>query len=226
MKKLILNHKSYLSYDEIINYKKELEKIKSKNLELVLMPNIAYLGLFKNSKITLGSQDFLSYNYGSYTGETSLELLKTIGVSYTLVGHPERIEFKLDTYEQIKDKLYKSINSSFKTILCIGHDAKIKTIKKELNYYLKEVDSTSIKNLIIAFEPSNKIEANEVDIKEIDEITTYIKNFINKYYNENIEVLYGGGITTENIKEVLEITDGVIIGKNGIDIEFVKKIIK
>lgn len=50
MKTIILNHKSYLNYNEIKNYKNALETIKIQNIELILMPNIAYMSLFANSK--------------------------------------------------------------------------------------------------------------------------------------------------------------------------------
>ena len=134
MKTIILNHKSYLSYNEITKYKEKINNIQTKNINLVLMPNLAYLSLFKDSKIKIGAQNFYSYNYGSYTGEIPLEILKSLNINYTLVGHPERITLKLDTYEEIKEKLYRSLNSGFKTILCIGHDEKLSTIKKELKY--------------------------------------------------------------------------------------------
>ena len=50
MKTLILNHKSYMSYEEITKYKDELNKLSISNIDLVLFPNIAYLSLFKNTK--------------------------------------------------------------------------------------------------------------------------------------------------------------------------------
>jgi len=226
VKKIILNHKSYLKYEEIITYKEELEKLDIKNIDLILMPNIAYLSLFKNSKITIGSQNFYSYNLGAYTGETSLEILKSLNIKYTLVGHPERLNLKLDTYEKIKDKLYRSLNSGFKTILCVGHDENYKILKKELKYYLKGLDQKSLENLLITYEPSSKIEGEIVNLKEILFAKTLINDYIEKHFNKTIPFLYGGSININNIKEVLEITDGVLIGKYSIDIENIKKIIE
>ena len=226
MKTIILNHKSYLNYDEITNYKEEINKIQKENINLVLLPNITYISLFKNTNITLGTQNFYSYNFGSYTGETSLEILKSLNVTHTLVGHPERLLLRIDTYNQIKDKLFKSINSGFKTILCIGHDANIKIIKKELKFYLKGLDHTVLNNLIIAYEPANKIEDGIVNLEEIENICVYIKNYFEKNYNINIPFIYGGSVNETNIKEVLNITNGVILGKISTNIEKLKKIIE
>lgn len=225
MKTVVLNHKSFLSYEEIEHYKNELELIKKDNINLILMPNIAYLSSFKNTTFTLGSQNFYSYNFGSYTGETSLEILKSLDVEYTLVGHPERITLKLDAYEEIKDKLFKSLNSDFKTILCIGHDESINTVKKELKYYLKGIEGSSIKNLIIAFEPSSKIDGDTVNLKDIQYLKDFIKEYMEKNYKEDIPFFYGGGINKDNINDVLEIVDGIVLGKISTNIEKLKEIL-
>lgn len=225
MKTIILNHKSYLSYNEIQKYKKNIEKIDNKKVNLVLMPNIAYLSLFKDSKIKIGAQNFYSYNYGSYTGEIPLELLKSLNINYTLVAHPERITLKLDTYEEIKEKLYRSLNSGFKTVLCIGHDEKLSTIKKELKYYIKSSDYIDTSNLIIAYEPLSKIESDSPNLKDIEYLNNYIKDYFMYEFDTEVKFLYGGSVTKENINDILKLTDGVIIGKNSIDIKNVNEII-
>lgn len=225
MKTIILNHKSYLSYDEILKYKKNIEKIDNKKINLVLMPNIAYLSLFKDTKIKIGAQNFYSYNYGSYTGEIPLEILKSLNINYTLVAHPERITLKLDTYEEIKEKLYRSLNSGFKTVLCIGHDEKLSTIKKELKYYIKSSDYIDTSNLIIAYEPLSKIESNSPNLKDIEYLNNYIKDYFMYEFDTEVKFLYGGSVNKENINDILKLTDGVIIGKNSIDINNVNEIL-
>lgn len=225
MKTLILNHKSYMSYDEIIKYKDELNKLSMDNIDLILFPNIAYLSLFKDTKIKIGSQNFYSYNYGPYTGETSLETLKSLGINHTLLGHPERLILKLDSYEQVKDKLFRSLNSGFKTILCVGHDENIKFLKKEFKYFFKGIEFSSLKNLIIAFEPASKIEGDYIDLYEIEYMGNLIKNFMKKNFDIEVPYFYGGSVNKENIEEILKLTDGVILGKLSTDIKSVKEII-
>ena len=225
MKTIILNHKSYLSYEEVKKYKEEIEKIKTKE-NIVLMPNIAYLSIFNNSKLNIGSQNFYSYNYGSYTGEICLESLKSMNIKYTLVGHPERLLLNLDTYIKIKDKLFRSLNMKFQTVLCIGHDENIKTIKRELKYYLRNIEYDSLKNLIIAYEPANKIEGEVVNLKNIQNTYNYIKKYINKHFEIDIPIIYGGSVNKLNINDILKITDGVLIGKISLHINEVKDILK
>lgn len=225
MKTIILNNKCYLGLNEITKYKSKLEKIKTKH-NIVLMPNLVHLSMFKDSKLNIGSQNFYSYNYGSYTGEICLESLKELNVTYTLVGHPERLILKLDSYQEIKDKLFRSLNMGFKTILCIGHDEKLSTIKKELKFYLKGIEFSSLKNLIIAYEPVSKIDDAEVNMEDIAYLYKFIKDYSIKHLEEEVPFIYGGSVNKENIKEILNITDGVLIGKTSTDITEIEKILK
>lgn len=225
MKTIVLNHKSYLSYDEIIKYKEELSKISKENINIILFPNLAYQSLFKNYNISIGTQNFYSYNFGSYTGETSLEILKSLDVTYTLIGHPERLILKIDDYNQIKDKLFKSLNSNFKTILCLGHSENMKILKKELKFFFKGLDYNVFKNLIIAFEPASKIEDGEINLNEIEFVKDYIKTYMEKHYEIEVPFLYGGSVNKDNIEDILKITDGVILGKISTNIESLTKII-
>ena len=226
MKTIVLNNKCFLGYDESLKYKKEIENIKHNNIELVLMPSILTLSLFKDSKINIGTQNFYSYKNGSYTGEISLESLKEINVKYTLVAHPERLNLKIDSYEEAKDKLFKSLNSEFKTILCIGKDENEKMIKKELKYYLNGLEYNTFKNLIIAYEPASKIEGENIDIREIIKVRDLVKDYIYKTFEEKVSFIYGGSVNKDNIKEVFDITDGVIIGKASANINELKSILK
>ncbi len=230
-KKIILNHKSYLNYDEINKYKKEIEKIDKKKFDLILFPSIIYLSLFKNSKLNIGTQNFYTSNYGSYTGEANLESLKYIGVNYTLVGHSERKKLRLERIELTKEKLIESLNSDFKTILLVGELYKkanpFNIIKAQLKYYLKEIKLDKLKNLSIAYEPAWAVGGSQtLSINKISKIVSKIKQYIFKKYKFDIEVYYGGSVTENSIKEILEVTDGVLIGKISSDIDSIKNVIK
>lgn len=231
MKKIILNNKSYQSFDEAVEYKKYIDKINIKDHEIILFPNISYISMYKSSKKRIGAQNFYSYNYGSYTGEINLESLKSMNINYVMVGHSERKKYGLDNYEQIKDKLFKSINANFNVLLCIGElkETKnpLKYIKKELDYLTKEITEDKINNLSVAYEPSWAIGTGETpEIEDIGYIISEIKKYVYKRYNKEVEVFYGGSIDEDNIKEILLVSDGVLIGKKSAFKEDLEKIIK
>lgn len=231
MKKIILNHKSYLNYDGILRYKKEMEKLNLKDYELILFPSVIYLSLFKGSKLNVGSQNFYTLNYGSYTGEINLESLKYMGINYTLIGHSERKKLRLERLEVTKDKLFQSLNANFKTIFLVGELYKksnpFSVVREQLKYHLKGIKVDQIKNLSIAYEPSWAIGGSQtISIQKLSKMIEKIKKYILKKYNCEIEVYYGGSVSEESINEILKVADGVLIGKISSDIDRIKKIIK
>ncbi len=222
MKKVILNQKSYLLYDDMVKFKTSFDKLKPSKYEFIIYPPLLYLSMFKDSKYKVGVQNFYSYKMGSFTGELNLESLKNININYTLVGHYERRKIMYEEYAMAKEKLFKSLSSKCNTILCVGEEKHLRKpfsyVKKELNYYLKSIDSSSIKYLSIAYEPNWAIGTGDVqDISKIEQTVTLIKDYIYKKYNYNIEVYYGGSINENNIKSIFDICDGVVLGKISTD---------
>ena len=230
MKKIILNQKSYLSYEEISDFIKKYDKIKTKKgYEYIIFPPVLYLTLFKDKEYKVGTQNFFSYGYGSFTGEIALEALKNMNINYTMVSHPERKKIIGETYSIAKEKLYKSLSSKFHTILFVGELKYYKNpfsyIKKELNYYLRDIESDNLKYLSICYEPSWSVGSSEIDdLKKIAKVINKIKEYVFKKYNIKVEVYYGGQVDKNNINDILNIADGIAIGKLSTDINKVIEI--
>lgn len=230
MKKIILNQKSYLLYDEIIKFKSDLEKIKTNDYEFILFPSIQYLSLFNKSKIKVGSQNFYSVKTGSFTGEINLESLKDMGITYTLLGHYERRKIIGESYDDTKEKLYKSLSSRCNTILCIGEDSKLKRdisyVKKELKYYLKSLESSSLKYLSIAYVPSHAMSEADKSVDSINKVVEFIRDYFEHKYDIKIDVYYGGYIENSNIKDIYNICDGLLFDTQSNDIKVIKELLK
>lgn len=231
MKKIIFNHKSYLTYEEINNYKREIAKVIPEKYELIIFPQMIYLSMFKNVKYKVGAQNFYSYNEGSFTGETNIKALKSINVNHLLLGHSERKELVNETYSLTRNKLFKSLNAKVDTILCIGElnekTNSIKYIKKELNYYMHNLEEDNLDYLTLAYEPAWAIGGFEtLELDKIEQIVLVIKKYFKKKYNKDIKVLYGGSVSKETINEIMNVTDGVLIGKDSSDITKAKELIK
>lgn len=231
MKKVILNQKSYLLYDEMIEFKKEFDKLSPKKYEFIIFPPILYLSLFKDSKYNVGTQNFYSYKTGSFTGELNLESLKDIGINYTIVSHFERKKLIEETYALAKEKLFKSINSKCNTILFVGEQRKTRKpfsyIKKELNYFLKSVEDDNMKYLSIAYEPNWAIGSGDIQcIDKIKSTVDLIRKYIKNKYKIDIEVYYGGSIDKDNIKDIFEYTDGIVLGRVSTNMNELKELLK
>ena len=84
-------------------------------------------------------------------------------------------------------------------------------IEKQINDCLPN----NFKNSLIAYEPVWSIGTGKIPSAiEIQEMHSHIKNIVFRISNKNIKVLYGGSVNTENIKEILKITNvnGVLVG--------------
>ena len=227
MKKVIINHRSYLSINEIKSYIEEFPNLVKENLDIVVFPNILYLPLFEDFCTDVGSQNFYSETYGDYTGEINLEALKELNVNYTMISHKDRLNNLLDSSSQIREKLYKSLNNDFKTILVVGEDKMtndpFKSIKGDLNYLLKNVNKDKLNNLIILYEPM-WLNDEMQDINIIRKVVIDIKEYFINHFKTDIEVLYESGVNSNNVNEILEFCDGVGLGKSSINIGELKDI--
>ena len=73
----------------------------------------------------------------------------------------------------------------------------------------------NFKNSFIAYEPIWSIGTGKIpSVFEIEEMHTHIKKITDKIIKRRIKVLYGGSVNTENIDNILKITNvnGVLIG--------------
>lgn len=95
-------------------------------------------------------------------------------------------------------------------------------LTSEITSALTGVD---VANLIIAYEPIASIgTGNVMPNKEIEEVITWIKDFVYKNYSEKVPVLYGGSVNEKNIFDLtnIDIVDGILVGKASLDTKKVK----
>ena len=83
-----------------------LEQSDLSNLKLVICPAYPFLPILHSRKFYLGAQDVSEYKNGSYTGEVSAEMLKSLDVQYVIIGHHEREMYFLENREKQKKKMY------------------------------------------------------------------------------------------------------------------------
>lgn len=152
--------------------------------------------------------------------------LKSIGVSYVIVGHFERKKYLNETSDIVNKKIKEALKNNIIPIVCIGETKEERSlrktqeiIKKQLKDYFYKVDFGN--DIIIAYEPIWAIGTNIIPtINEIEETIKKIKEIV------NIKVLYGGSVNSNNISDIIKVTDGVLIGKASTDINEFLKIIE
>ena len=232
MKKYILgNFKMNMTLKETEGYiEKFLPLVENSKNEIVIFPSFTNL-MFANQKLTaskvfLGAQNVHFENSGAYTGEISSSMLKSVGVSFVLIGHSERRKYFLEKNEQLNKKIKEALGQGLKVILCIGEtkyerqNKKYKQVlQKDVQDALKGLYENELKNIIIAYEPIWSIGTGKLPSgKEIEEACVIIREQILTDYSEksskNIKVLYGGSVNAQNAKVFSDIKgiNGLLVG--------------
>jgi triosephosphate isomerase len=193
----------------------------------VNIPKVAELTA--NSKIKVGSQNCYHEKKGAFTGEISIEMLKTIGCEYIIIGHSERRAIFNETNELINKKLLAILTESITPILCIGETLEerksgntFKVLEEQLNGCLQGVDNSStnssIDKIVIAYERVWAIGTGvSATVTEIAEAHKWLREFLVEKFGANandVFLLYGGSLSDANAKETLSIAnvDGGLIG--------------
>lgn len=190
------------------------------------------LNPFEN--LFLGAQDCCYEVKGSFTGESSINILKDLNCKYVISGHSERRLKSLDSNEIINKKISLISNFSLMPILCIGEsiiERKGDNFKEALSKQLMTNLSESINEIIIAYEPIWSIGSGLIpEMKQIEEVAFFIKEFLTNYKPsiKKINILYGGSVNSENSKQILNLNsiNGLLVGGASLDVLEFTKIIK
>lgn len=238
LKYLICNLKAHKTYNEIIEYKENIEKIDTKNVNLILAPSLIYLSLFKNQKnknISLATQDISLNNNLHLTGDISLDGLQSLDIKYAIIGHAERRIFYGESDYTILNKIKACLENNIKVIYCIGES--LEELNRKVEYQILEkqiarifnfIPKSEFKNIIIAYEPHYLIGENTpYNIESIEEKTSFIKKIVWDYYESKIEVVFGGNVNLENIESLQNIKniDGFMLGTSSLNSANITKII-
>lgn len=236
-KKIIIgNWKMNLNVHEsslYLNKLTDLVKI-HRDVEVVVAPSmlaVQTLSLQVNHRqFKLAAQNFYWRDRGAYTGEVSATQLRGI-VSYGLVGHSERRHIFHETDKDTRAKVQAAIRNNIRPILCVGETASERVdgetrdvIHDQLLGGLANVTSDELSQVIIAYEPVWAIgtgqNARPTDVVEaLVIIRSQLKNLYGSKVANEVQVLYGGSITSDSAADYLALPeiDGLLIGGASLD---------
>lgn len=229
MKYFACNLKNKLASEKTLAYAKELEEFSCSFAKTIIFPSTPFLSYFDAKNYYLGSQDISSFLNTTITGEVTGDQLKSLGVSYCLVGHSERRKYKNEINIDFINKISHAQEYGLNVIYCIGETLEEKekgntymVLEKQISEVLNNVD---LHNIIIAYEPIWAIGTGLTpEIKDVEEIIGFIKDITEEKYDTSLQVLYGGSLNPDNIKEFNKIknVDGFLVGSSSIDLNNVK----
>ena len=176
--------------------------------------------------LKIGAQNMHFNDEGAFTGEVSGLMLKSIGVTYVIIGHSERRAMFNETDESINKKLHKAYEVGLKPILCVGESLEQREngeteawLEGQLTADLANLTAEQVKELVIAYEPIWAIGTGKTATSEVAEETcAFVRSVVAKLYGQEVadevRVQYGGSVKTSNIDELMSMPniDGALIG--------------
>jgi len=190
--------------------------------------------------ISLGAQNVYFEKDGAFTGEISMNMLKSCGVQYVIVGHSERRHIFNESNKDTNKKLHTVLENDIVPILCVGEKLEDREsgntrmiLMEQLKDGLVGINKDMIDRMIIAYEPVWAIGTGVNALpSQVEESHAMIWEILLELYDNNIKnnipILYGGSVKPDNSEELIRTNgvDGFLIGGASLNLDMFSKIIE
>lgn len=200
------------------------------DVELIIATPFTHLypvnEVVKGTRVALSAENCADKAKGAYTGEVSVDMLKSTGCEYTILGHSERRQYYGETDEKLVEKTKLALAAGLKVILCVGENLEEREAGKHFDVcnaqtvnVLKNFSAEDMKNVVIAYEPVWAIGTGKTATSEqAEEIHAYIRKVLADMFGagvaDDVTILYGGSCKPSNARELFaqKDIDGGLIG--------------
>ena len=227
---------------ELINDLKQ--NLSDSDVKVMIAPSYPFLKTavdqVGDGSIEVISQNINDNKSGAYTGEVSIDMLKSIGVNTTLIGHSERRAYYNEDDALLLKKINLALESNMDIIFCFGEELKDRKsnsyfdiVKAQLENTVMKLEPNSWKNIVLAYEPVWAIGTGETaSAEQAQEIHKFVRNCISEHFSseiaDNVPILYGGSVKPSNAVEIFnkKDVDGGLIGGAALNAHDFVEIIK
>ncbi|MBN8860876.1 MAG: triose-phosphate isomerase [Sphingobacteriales bacterium] len=198
---------------------------------VVLAVPFPYLSLAK-SKVTgkanffVAAQNCYTQKSGAYTGETSAEMLQSMGIEFVIIGHSERREYFNETNAILAEKVNMALTYSLTPIFCCGEPLQIREAGTQNSYVAAQLEESlfqlsveQLKKIVIAYEPIWAIGTGKTaTADQAQEMHAHLRKTLADQYGQDvadtISILYGGSVKGSNAKDIFSRpdVDGGLVG--------------
>lgn len=216
------------------------EYVLNENRQVVLAVPAPYLAMAQakvadTPHISIAAQNCYSKKSGAYTGETSVLMLNSLGISHVVLGHSERREYFLESNQLLAEKVSIALEHSITPIFCCGEPLQIREagtqnefVAQQLEESLYHLTAAELQKVVIAYEPIWAIGTGKTASSEqAQEMHAYIRQQLEAKYGDavakEISILYGGSVKASNAKELFsrpDVDGGLVGGASLIADEF------
>lgn len=205
------------------------------NVDVGIAPTYLCLASLKehasNNLIVLAQNVHFKDN-GAYTGEVSCDMLNSIGVVGSIIGHSERRTYDNETSSKCNLKIKALLAKDLIPLYCVGETEEefvanktYEVIEKQLVEGLANLSTDEMKKVVIAYEPVWSIGTGKNASSEIAEsVCAFIREKVEALYegaSNDVRILYGGSVKPNNIATYLSQNnvDGALVGGASLTVE-------
>lgn len=222
---------TYAQAEDLLNNLLQAPHTLQPHQSVVLSVPFPYLSLAK-SKIAgktnffVAAQNCYTKKSGAYTGETSAEMLHSMGIEFVIIGHSERREYFNESNAVLAEKIDIALTYGLTPIFCCGEPLQIREAGTQNNYVaeqLKEslfhLSAEQLQKIVIAYEPIWAIGTGKTaTADQAQEMHAYLRQALANQYGKEVAdvvpVLYGGSVKGSNAKDIFSRADvdGGLVG--------------
>ena len=199
---------------------------------VIIAPPSIYLDSFSGAtNVYISSQDVSENENGAYTGEFSSQMLSSLDIKYSIVGHSERRQYHNESDDLIFQKTKMLIQQNISPLFCCGESFSEREsknhyniVKSQLHNILNNLNASDFEKIIIAYEPVWAIGTGlTADSSDAQNMHSFIRGLVKESFGnkiaDNLSILYGGSCKPSNSKELfsMEDIDGGLIGGASLD---------
>ncbi|MDD3033412.1 MAG: triose-phosphate isomerase [Bacteroidales bacterium] len=179
----------------------------------------------EKEKIYLGAQNCADHTSGAYTGEVSVNMLKSVNCKYVILGHSERREYYHENSASLYEKIELALNAGIIPIFCVGEKLEeresnrhFEVVAEQIKDVLYRLKGAEMSKIIIAYEPVWAIGTGKTATSEqAEEMHAYIRKVVADKFGDVadiVPILYGGSCKPSNAQEIFSKpnVDGGLIG--------------
>ena len=174
---------------------------------------------------------------GAFTGEVAAEMLHSMNIKYSIIGHSERREYNGETSALLAEKTDQCLKNYITPVFCCGEPLEVRETGRQAEYVenqLKEslfhLPAERISTIIIAYEPIWAIGTGKTATTEqAQEMHRHLRSVVADHYNEEvaneIPILYGGSVKAGNARELFSCPDvdgGLVGGASLVAADFIE----
>ena len=163
----------------------------------------------------VASENMNENKSGAFTGELSVDMIKSTGANSVILGHSERRAMYNETSKAVAKKAIVALENDLTPIIAFGETLEqyeAGETKMVVEKLVKEsTEGVDLSRVILAYEPIWAIGTGKTaTADDAQEVCKFIRSIT----QEDVIIQYGGSVKPENIAELMskEDIDGALVG--------------